>query len=766
MFCDFFFFFLNLCDNVFFFFCGQTKMTLLRESKTLQRKISNVEALSLLKESFKRNNKFENDQIIGLQNAFKIYNEIDGMSSNEIINIMFKICLHFKQTDNIKLLWNDIYQRHQIEIKEKKDDVNLSYHLLLSCCINSNNLNIDQCIDILKWMKLTNFKINKHSIKDYSKDITKLLSSCNKISMIESLKSIHSLIDKAVIQKDIFINIELMNCYEKCTNDYKQSLNIFYSINNDLQNVFSVGIILKLLLKYKCYHQLLDIYDKYQLLNDEINSIFAVKACINLNNYDKGIQIISKQNFLDSSNIKIRNVLIDFYAHFGDIKNALNIFNLIDDKIKDNITIANMMKLYVKNEKYKDALKIFETFPHLKDKININLAMKCYGKLGDIDNAQHIFNNINEENQNFASINTMITIYIENGLYENALEIYDKNELIHNHTSHILALKIYLLLQNFEKGQELIENKIIKQYNDNLQVNNTLINFYGECGDIENAIKIFNSMKIRDIATMGAMLEAYFNNKDYKQCMDLFDNIEINYNLKLDDICCSIVLEACARNASLQFGIKLHNKLKNDNNLKWILSQTNIQIKLINMYGKCAMLNECQLIFNDIKSNDLKKYESEIEIWNAMINIYAKNGQSDKAKDIYLMMIPSPNTKTYGLLFNALSHCGDIDEIIDIWYKQINDQHNIKYDKYVITSLIDAMSRCGQLQKAYDIIMSDDFNDHCKFDQKPMFLSLLSGCRIHSNQTVANLVYKEIEQRFNNDIKVMQSAKMLISSIS
>ena len=120
---------------------------------------------------------------------------------------------------------------------------------------------------------------------------------------------------------------------------------------------------------------------------------------------------------------------------------------------------------------------------------------------------------------------------------------------------------------------------------------------------------------------------------------------------------------------------------------------------------------------------------------------------------------PSPDAKTYGTLINVLSHCGEFEEANYVWKNQIDDDE-IKYDEYVVTSLINGMSQRGKLKQAYDMIIKHDFN------HKPMWLSLLNGCRIHQNKNFGNRIYKEIKNRFNNDNKVMKSANALISSIN
>ena len=83
-----------------------------------------------------------------------------------------------------------------------------------------------------------------------------------------------------------------------------------------------------------------------------------------------------------------------------------------------------------------------------------------------------------------------------------------------------------------------------------------------------------------------------------------------------------IIFKNCEAGTALHFGKQLHYNLKNNDVL--ILKDLNIQMILIDMYGKCTELNECEYIFNDIKTNEKDKYLNQIKIWNSMINVYGK----------------------------------------------------------------------------------------------------------------------------------------------
>eukprot|EP00483_Globobulimina_turgida_P003054 UN03059 len=177
------------------------------------------------------------------------------------------------------------------------------------------------------------------------------------------------------------------------------------------------------------------------------------------------------------------------------------------------------------------------------------------------------------------------------------------------------------------------------------------------------------------------------------------------------------------------------------------------------MYAKCSKINECEQIFDDIKSEENDKYRNDILIWNTMICAYGWNGDLFKVKHIYDLLMEIgviPNIKTYVSLITACSDCGDIVFVQKIWNNEIDD--TIKYDEDIMSALIDAMTRKGYLKTAMQLLLKHDSNC-CA-----LYISLLNGCKTHRNGELAEKVYYEIINRFGEDGRVRLQTKSKVSN--
>ena len=843
-----------------------------------------------------------------MSKAQAIYECVKGTKNASIMNVMLKVCLHLKQPEKIQLIWPDILQHHDKDHNPTKHDdaARLSYPLLLSCCVQSDRQNLEYPIQVLEWMKSTNYKVHKKEQKDFSHNITSLISHCVDPSFISPLQQIHKSLPPTLIPKDIYISTALMNAYSKCgpsDDSITNILSIFHSIDSKVQSAHSIATMMRIFMDYERYNECLSLYHQYSHLHDAMLHSFALKSCIKLNDHDTGNQIISiiHQHTVSSkeSKINLKNVMIEFYGHFGDIRNAKYTFDSMSHNEKDCITLSNMMSALVASSQRQEAVNIFQEHRSLHDKVSIMLAIKTcaeigdfdvgnriiseapvhiwninqfqnclidfHGRSGDIESAQQIFRNqkINDvvrfntmmtalvnnghhksalslyheysdssntiddvshllalkgcmnlkditggktvceramkkettdriielnnamidfygtfchiesaerifdgmksdsKQKDSISLNTMMKVYIHRNLADKALNIYNEYGSLQNDASHVLSIKACTHSGNVNEGKR-IHGTLEWKNRMNLEVMNTLIHFYGHFGDINAAKKIFKSIgdgidRNRDVVTFGALLEVYCGNEMHDECIELFESMERNYGVRPDVICISIVLEVCGRAGFLEIGQRLHLRMKEGVDWKWILSETHIQCKLINMYGKSGMVKECEEIFNGVEDG-----ERSIDLWNVMMNVYAKNGALQTVKELLErmesdVMTPNPDVKTYGVLIHCLSHSGQAEEAFRIWEEIQED--TVKFDAHIVTSLIDGMARKGILSEAFEIVMKYDF------EHWPMYMALLSGCRTHNDKELGVKVYKQIQRRFEDDDHVISSALTLLKQI-
>eukprot|EP01083_Nonionella_stella_P005605 16231_1 len=726
----------------------------------------NKVAIQLIQNLFKHNeqhnaSKSRNSRIV--QEALQIYNDAkEEVTNHALINSLLRVFSHFKQPEKISNIWNQINTL-------AKDNHAVSYPLLLHCCMKSNPARIDDAIQCLEWIKHQNYNLCIDEMESFSKNVSKLISSCSKDR--KQIKYIHSLVDHC---DDIYIKTALINAYGNCAKSAKYSLNVFESIPEDKRNNVCVGAIMKALMARNETTKLLSIYDTHSALIDDISNTLALKACIMSNNYDKGMRI--HDGIKHNNNTTLNNVLMDFYSYFGDLKNAAQIFECTDGA-NDAISVAALMKGYVNTNNHEHALQVYEDNTALHDDICHVLALKSciqtnqfekgkqierklskthgivakttlidfYAYFGCIHIAESIFNSIHFDGSvDTVSVNAMMTGYIANGEYEKALLSYDEHDALHNDTSHILAVKACTATNDFAKGKA-IHSKVANTKHYTVDMKNVLIDLYGTCKEISTALDVFDCVPNarKDIITINAMMKAYCNVDMNTECLDLFSDLKrINDTLECDAITFATALKACAQSTSYREGEDIHNLLKHDTN-KHLLHDSMIQTHLIHMYGKSGMLDECSRIFDQTKS--------EISIWNAMIHAYGRNGDVANAEDVFQRMdVVKPDSKTYKLLISSYSHSGDADKAQSIWLHKIEDDR-IKYDPFVVSALIDCFSRSGMILDGYELLLQyEQFTQNAVMDdihKEVMWTSLLSGCAKHNDVEMAEKIEEAMQSR-------------------
>ena len=723
--------------------------------------------------------------------------------SKELKHAMIEFYGEIGDTINATKLFNDINDN-------EKDIVSLG--TMLKCLIN-NNYNQQA-------LKLYDTYLNL--INDTSTIMA--LKACCKINNFQKGKEIinnNNNMNKHSIQ--LFNSIIDFYGY---FNKIDSAQHIFDSIKDDKKDIITINSLMTILNNNGYYQQTLNVYDQYSIFIkngvyketqkglQDVAYIAAINACINSNNYDKGVKIYENiPNYLLLNIVNISNVLIEFYGNFGKITKAEEIFNSINDKQKDRVSINSIMKLYLNNNQYDNVLFIYDKYKNLTDVVSHFTAIKAcmfsdnfikgqfihnlcrknddqiqdlslkttliefYGHFNEIEIAQELFDSIPDKLNNNVTINSMMKVYLNNDKYIDILRLYQKYTTIKDDISDINAIKACINLNDFEKGKNIHKQILKNENNLSIQLNNTLIDFYGHFKKINICESIFDEIKNRDIISINTMMEAYFINEMNIECIQLFYNLN---NLKFDKIVPDAIsfvmaLKACTQSTSYHFGIKIHEILKK--NYSKYLYQKSVVINLINFYGKCGMMNIAHNIFNDYC---IKCDKTDILIYHAMIKGYGRNGNFDKIKKFYQLIKNNfhVDRKTYILLINAYNHCNDnhcnnnhcnnnhcndseiINEIENLWLNEINK--NIKYDCYIITNIVDCFAKKGYLNKAKKLIneYQTDGNNQV---HGPMYVALLNGCKMYKNKLMANEVFKEMND-LNIDDRHMTSASILLSN--
>lgn len=396
-----------------------------------------------------------------------------------------------------------------------------------------------------------------------------------------------------------------------------------------------------------------------------------------------------------------------------------------------------------------------------------NVLIDCYGRFGDVESAQSVFDGMGESKRNSVTLNSLMTVLVDRGMTSIALDLYGEYEHLHDERSHVLALCACTDLAAFDRGRA-IHRKVEGRYPGNVHLQSALIDLYGNAGDIETAMAVFHSIdpSALNIVCFNSMMESLCKNGLNEECVALFNDIgTMNgelVQLVPDEISYAILLTACTQGLFLETARDVHAQLSraNEEGSSSILKAQSVGVHLIAMYGKFGMMHEAEAVFSGQSARDLYLY-------NAMIDGYGRNGDIEAAKKMYYAigseLGSAANLSTFVVVLGACSHCGDSGFAATVYEEEIGDD-SIKYDDYVVTNVIDCYSRTGLLDEARQIISKyEQFTG--KESTEIMWTALLSGCKKHGDKGRAEEVHREMCRRFKGVGRSDSAASVLMSNL-
>ncbi|CAF1246072.1 unnamed protein product [Rotaria sp. Silwood1] len=391
----------------------------------------------------------------------------------------------------------------------------------------------------------------------------------------------HQLYTQIRTNKKFFNDQRLQIATEKILSDLIASLSLSINPHHIDPTAFSI-----LMTGYNLHHQpekTLIIFDRVQY-PDAISYLLVFQACSQLKDLQQGKRLVNK---LAQSNIdlrkqfKLQTALFDMYGKCGDVSNAENIFETIE-----NPTIVHynsLLKVYNNKKMYEKAFQLYDKLKqnqkNLKpDQITftcilystakmmyldrcqeilndlnsstiylnnhpilqINL-INALGKCGDIITAQKIFDQITQE-RTTGIYNALMKGYIYAQKPLTALSIFDKIPKL-DAISYLIAINACAQIAMLRRARILYEQILchFPSYKEDIRIMNALIDMFGKCADVTTAQHLFDSIENKHIISYNALINAYGLNGNGVKALEIYNSL-----LTPDEQTYAIILNACS----------------------------------------------------------------------------------------------------------------------------------------------------------------------------------------------------------------------------
>ncbi|XP_077230507.1 pentatricopeptide repeat-containing protein At5g56310-like [Tasmannia lanceolata] len=348
--------------------------------------------------------------------------------------------------------------------------------------------------------------------------------------------------------------------------------------------------------------------------------------------------------------------------------------------------------------------------------------------------------------------NTMIRGLSQTDSAKEAILLYNRIQLAGfrpDTYSFPFVLKAITRLSSIEVGKEIHGQIIRIGLNSDIHVLTGLIQMYSACGAITDARQLFDRMHQRDVVSWNAMVAGYAKIGNVDTARELFelmpernviswtavisgyaqmnrpnDAIMIFRRMQLaevepDEIAMLAVLSACAHLGALELGEWIHNYI-DKHGLHKIVPLINA---LIDMYAKSGNIEKALEVFENMSHRS-------VITWTTMIAGLALHGLGTEALEMFSRMERAkvkPNDVTFIAILSACSHVGLVET--GRWHFGImNSRYKItpKIEHY--GCMVDLLGRAGYLQEAQDMVRQMPFETN-----GAIWGALLAASRIHGD---------------------------------
>ncbi|XP_055813211.1 pentatricopeptide repeat-containing protein At3g63370, chloroplastic [Solanum dulcamara] len=466
------------------------------------------------------------------------------------------------------------------------------------------------------------------------------------------------------------------------------------------------------------------------------------------------------------SNVFVVNSLMTMYTKCNDIRAATLLFNGMSEK-EDSVSWNSMISAYTINGMNQVALSLFmemlnasvepttytfvaaiqaceETkfgkvgieihavvlkLGYSLDTYVVNALLMMYVKNSKLDAAAKIFFHMQEKDN--ISWNSMISGYVQNGLYDEAINLFHEMKNVCQKPDHVSLMSMLVASGrqgNLLNGMEIHAFSLRNGLDSDLQVGNTLVDMYAKCGKLDYMDAVFGRMLHRDNVSWTTIIAAYAQNNFPPKAVQLFREVQVEGS-NVDALMIGSVLLACTELRCNLLAKEIHCYV-----IKRGIYDPFIQKTLVSVYGDCGNVDYANSIFRLSEVKDVVSFTS-------MMCSYVQNGLANEALGLMLCMNEMGIEADSVAVLSMLTAAADLSSL-----RKGKEIHGFLVRKGFLlqdsirSSLIDMYASCGTLENSYKV-----FN-YLKSKDMVCWTSMINACGLHGCGRKAIDIFTRMEK--------------------
>ncbi|KAI5067676.1 hypothetical protein GOP47_0018204 [Adiantum capillus-veneris] len=443
------------------------------------------------------------------------------------------------------------------------------------------------------------------------------------------------------------------------------------------------------------YKHAWNLYRRMQASCVCINSytlVALLKASLNLKEVQEAHLEIVEKGF--ENDLFVGSTLVDSYVKCGGLSEAHGVFSQMP--VRSVVSWTALIAGYADNGLSEEAVDCYEQMQKqgfLPNEVTLICILKACATLRALVKGEEVHTDICQKGYcNPLLESTLVDMYAKCGSHLEAYAVLKKlsvqdvvawNALIAGYVEYELgqeALTCFEQMQDgdvpvdaftavcvlkacgdtgaSDKGFDVHTEIILKSFESDPFVGNTLVDMYGKCGLLVEARKVFDGLEVKDLVSWNAMLRGYGANYEGTKTLQLFECMQ-EHGMKPDAMTFTSVLSACSHVNCAQRGLDLFKLMSID---YAIIPTIDHFTCVVDLLARSGQLHEAEKLLGSMTGAQSK------EMWLALLSACKSCSELDLGLNCFQHLIKiDPECSTpYMLMANMYANAGRWQEACKI----------------------------------------------------------------------------------------------------
>ncbi|CAM8982099.1 unnamed protein product [Rhodiola kirilowii] len=281
-----------------------------------------------------------------------------------------------------------------------------------------------------------------------------------------------------------------------------------------------------------------------------------------------------------------------------------------------------------------------------------NALIAMYGKMGLVEAALKVFENMRE--RNLVSWNSMIAVFSENIYLRDSIDVFrslmEEGCLSPDDASLVIIFPVCARGGEAEFGTQIHALAVKLRLSGNLMVNNAVMDMYLKCGLLDEALILFGNNHEKNVVCWNTMIGGYAKAGEVFAVFDILREMQTqDLSVRADEVTILNALSVCSNHVQLLSVKELHSySIRHA-----FCNDEMVANALVTAYSKCGLTSYAENIFGGVEMKN-------VSAWNAIIAGFAQNCDPAKALNLFRQMRSldemEPDRFTIGSVLLALSY--------------------------------------------------------------------------------------------------------------